>query len=54
MRIANVARIAGTVVTGRNGGLKTDPYVRPYTQFQRSDVYRFKSADVVFRPFRVA
>ncbi len=56
MTIRNV--IVGTArhepATGRPHGLKRDPYVRPYTQFERGGVYRFRSAEVALRPFRVA
>ena len=34
-------------------GLKKNPYVRPYTRFERGGIYRFRSIDPDFRPFRV-
>lgn len=33
--------------------LKKDPYVRPYTRFQRGGMYRFRVPDRGWRLFRV-
>lgn len=58
MAIGNIARLRAVaqreLVTSRSTGPKRDPYVRPYTQFERGGIYRFRSAEMVFRPFRVA
>lgn len=34
-------------------GLKKNTCVRPYTRFERDCIYRFRSIDPDFRPFRV-
>jgi hypothetical protein len=39
--------------TDRGSALRKDSYVRPYTQFARAGMYRFRGGDVAFRPFRV-
>jgi hypothetical protein len=33
--------------------LKKHSQVRPYTQFSAGGLYRFRSADPAFRPFRI-
>jgi hypothetical protein len=58
MAIGNVRRIASLArqeraMTRTNSG-KGSPYVRPYTEFERGGVNRFRSTDLIFRLFRVA
>jgi hypothetical protein len=57
MAIGNVRRIASLArqehsMSRANSG-KGDPYVRPYTQFDRGGVNRFRGTDLIFRLFRV-
>ncbi|MEJ1966063.1 MAG: hypothetical protein WDO56_32735 [Gammaproteobacteria bacterium] len=57
MAIENVRRIAGAVreqPISRPDRLKRHPSVRPYTQFERGGLNRFRSGEIAFRPFRIA
>jgi hypothetical protein len=33
--------------------LSKSRYMSPYTRFQRGGIYRFRSAEPLFRPFRI-
>ena len=57
MADGNLVRTAGRErrphSTRPRSALNKNPYVNPYTRFQREGIYRFRSVDPLFRPFRV-
>jgi hypothetical protein len=50
----NASAAQGESASDRPAGLKRNSYVRPYRQFERGGVRRFRGVDVVFRPFRIS
>jgi hypothetical protein len=58
MAIGNVHRIASLArqeraMTRADSG-RASPYVRPYAEFERGGVNRFRGTNLIFRLFRVA
>ncbi len=52
-QVRSVRRERPRLEAAQRPALKKNPYVNPYTRFERGGIYRFRSIDPVFRPFRV-
>ena len=52
-QVRSVRRERPRLEAARRPALKKNPYVSPYKRFERDGIYRFRSIDPGFRPFRV-